>query len=151
MEIYCQHAIFGNKSKFMAIYVNILGITVPRALIWYLAQTLSCMLFSAMLTATFRNGNVGIEIRSRTDGGFYKPQRLRNHNKVMLDILRSLNQLWFDNQHQEDGSHVPTCAKRTICWASHRPEAQGDWQVSLSWQCDVWLCHNRWWNQPKGC
>ena len=48
------------------------------------------MLFSAMLTDAFRDENVGIEFRSRTDGGFYKPQRLRTQSKVMLDILRDL-------------------------------------------------------------
>ena len=48
------------------------------------------MLFSAMLTDAFRNENVGIEFRSITDGGFYKPQRLRTQSKVMLDILRDL-------------------------------------------------------------
>ena len=55
-----------------------------------LAPTLFSMLFSAMLTDAFRNENVGIEFRSRTDGGFYKPQRLRTQSKVMLDILRDL-------------------------------------------------------------
>ena len=33
---------------------------------------------------------IGIEFRSRTDGGFYKTQRLRTQNKVMLDILHDL-------------------------------------------------------------
>jgi len=55
-----------------------------------LAPTLFSMLFSAMLTDAFRNENVGIEFRSRTGGGFYKPQRLRTQSKVMLDILRDL-------------------------------------------------------------
>ena len=35
-----------------------------------LAPTLFSMLFSAMLTDAFRNENVGIEFRSKTDGGF---------------------------------------------------------------------------------
>ena len=48
------------------------------------------MLFSAMLTDGFRDENVGIEFLSRTDGGFYKPQRLRTQSKVMLDIFREL-------------------------------------------------------------
>ena len=51
-----------------------------------LALTLFSMLFSAMLTDAFRNENVGIAFRSRTDGGFYKPQRLRTQSKVMLDV-----------------------------------------------------------------
>ena len=55
-----------------------------------LAPTLFSMLFSAMLTDAFRDENVGIEFRSRTDGGFHKPQRLRTQSKVMLDILRDL-------------------------------------------------------------
>ena len=55
-----------------------------------LAPTLFSMLFSAMVTDAFRNENVGIEFRSRTDGGFYKPLRLRTQSKVMLDILSDL-------------------------------------------------------------
>ena len=55
-----------------------------------LAPTIFSMLFSAMLTDAFRNENVGIEFRSGTGGGFYKPQRLRTQSKVMLDILRDL-------------------------------------------------------------
>ena len=55
-----------------------------------LAPTLFSMLFSAMLTDAFRNENVGIEFHSRTDSGFYKPQRLRTESKPMLNILRDL-------------------------------------------------------------
>ena len=55
-----------------------------------LAPTLFSMLFSAMLTDAFRNENVGFEIRSRTDGGFFKPQRLKSLSKVMTDFLRDL-------------------------------------------------------------
>ena len=104
-----------------------------------LAPTLFSMLFSAMLTDAFRNENVGIEFRSRTDGGFYKPQRLRTQSKVMLDILRDL--LFADDcalcastegkmqrmvdlfaeacanfgltnyQHKKDGRHVPASSR----------------------------------------
>ena len=42
-----------------------------------LAPTLFSMLFSAMLTDAFSGEDVGIALRSRTDGGFYKPQRLK--------------------------------------------------------------------------
>ena len=52
-----------------------------------LAPTLFSMLFSAMLTDAFTGEDVGIELRSRTDGGFYKPQRLKADTKVMLDML----------------------------------------------------------------
>ena len=55
-----------------------------------LAPTLFSMLFSAMLTDAFSGEDVGIALRSRTDGGFYKPQRLKADTKVMLDILRDL-------------------------------------------------------------
>ena len=55
-----------------------------------LAPTLFSMLFSAMLTDAFTGEDVGIELRSRTDGGFYKPQRLKADTKVMLDMLRDL-------------------------------------------------------------
>ena len=55
-----------------------------------LAPTLFSMVFSAMLTDAFSGEDVGIELRSRTDGGFYKPQRLKAETKIMLDILRDL-------------------------------------------------------------
>ena len=42
------------------------------------------------MTDAFREENVGIEFCSRTDVGFYKPQRLRTQSKVLLDILRHL-------------------------------------------------------------
>ena len=55
-----------------------------------LAPTLFSMVFSAMLTDAFRDEKVGFELRSRTDGGFFKPQRLRSRRKVMIDFLRDL-------------------------------------------------------------
>ena len=35
------------------------------------------LIFSAMLTDAFNAEDVGIALGSRTDGGFYKPQRLK--------------------------------------------------------------------------
>ena len=53
-----------------------------------LAPTLFSTLFSGMLTDAFRDLNIGIEFRSRTDGGSYKPQSLRTQSKGMLrDLL----------------------------------------------------------------
>ena len=80
-----------------------------------LAPTLFSMLFSAMLTDAFRNENVGIEFRSRTDGGFYKPQRLRTQSKVMLDILRDL--LFADDcalcaSTEGDMQRIVTCSPK---------------------------------------
>ena len=46
--------------------------------------------FSAMLTDVFTVEDVGIELHSRIDGGFYKLQRLKADTKVMLEILRYL-------------------------------------------------------------
>ena len=43
-----------------------------------------------MITDAFADGDVGIELRSRMDGGFYRPQRLKADTKVMLDMLRDL-------------------------------------------------------------
>ena len=53
-----------------------------------LAATLFSMLFSAMLTDAFTGEDVGIELCFRTDGGFYKLQRLTSDTKVLLDMLR---------------------------------------------------------------
>ena len=65
-----------------------------------LAPTLFSMLFSAMLTDAFRNENVGIEFRSRTDGGFYKPQRLRTQSKDKPQRLRTQSKVMFDILHR---------------------------------------------------
>ena len=53
-----------------------------------LAPTLFSMVISAMLTGAFRDEKVGFELRSRKDGGFFKPQRLRYRRKVMIDFPR---------------------------------------------------------------
>ena len=55
-----------------------------------LAPTLFSMLFSAMLTDAFRDESVDIEFRSRIDGGFYKPQRLKAKKFVTYGCLRDL-------------------------------------------------------------
>ena len=59
---------------------------------WGKARLCSCSnpIQLCWLMPSVREENVGIEFRSRTDGGFYKPQRLRTQSKVMLDILRDL-------------------------------------------------------------
>ena len=56
-----------------------------------MAPTLFSILSSAMLTFTFTGDVVAIiELRSRTDDGFYKTDRLKDEIKVILDILRDL-------------------------------------------------------------
>ena len=47
-------------------------------------QLCSIMLFLAMLTDTFSGEYVNRELRSRTYGGYYKPQRLKADSKVTL-------------------------------------------------------------------
>ena len=42
------------------------------------------MLFLAMLTDAFSGEYVNRELRSRTYGGYYKPQRLKAKSKVIL-------------------------------------------------------------------
>ena len=51
---------------------------------WGKAMSLFSMLFSrfpVLLTDALMDENVGIELRSRTDEGFYKPQRLMTQSK----------------------------------------------------------------------
>ena len=56
-----------------------------------LAPTLFSMYFTAMLSDAFReDDDVGIKFHSRIDGGFYKPQRLKTHRKVLVDFLRDV-------------------------------------------------------------
>ena len=56
-----------------------------------LAPTLFSMYFTAMLSDAFReDDDVGIKFHSRIDGGFYKPQRLKTHSKVLVDFLRDV-------------------------------------------------------------
>ena len=62
---------------------------------------------SLLCWLTFRNENVGIEFRSRTDGGFYKPQSLRTQSKVILDIFK-------------DGGHVSAISRWTMWGTTHR-------------------------------
>jgi len=53
-----------------------------------LAPTLFSLLFSAMLTNAFRDGDVGVGIRYRTDGKLFNPRRLQAKTKVMTDTIR---------------------------------------------------------------
>ena len=41
-----------------------------------LAPTLFSLMFSAMLTDAYRDGDVGVDINFRIDGGVFKPRRL---------------------------------------------------------------------------
>ena len=53
-----------------------------------LAPTLFSLVFSAMLTDAFRDGDVGIDLRYRTDGKLFNLRRLQAKTKVKTDIIR---------------------------------------------------------------
>ena len=52
-----------------------------------LAPTLFSLMFSAMLTDAFRDGDVGIDLRYRTDGKLFNLRRLHAKTKVKRDII----------------------------------------------------------------
>jgi hypothetical protein len=53
-----------------------------------LAPTLFSLMFSAMLTDAFRDGDIGIGVRFRTDNKLFNLRRLQAKTKVMTDIIR---------------------------------------------------------------
>ena len=53
-----------------------------------LAPTLFSMMFSAMLTDAFRDGDVGVDLKFRTDGKLFNPRRLKAKTKVNEDTAR---------------------------------------------------------------
>ena len=55
-----------------------------------LSPTLFSLVFSAMLTDAFRDADVRIGIRYRTDGTLFSLRRLQAKTKVMTDIIRDL-------------------------------------------------------------
>ena len=58
-----------------------------------------------MLSDAFReDDDVGIKFHSRIDGGFYKPQRLKTHSKVLVDSLRDV--LFADDLHSAQPHRV---------------------------------------------
>ena len=52
-----------------------------------LAPTLFSIMFSAMLTAAFQDGDNGIPIRYRFDGKFFNLRRLQAKSKVQTEVL----------------------------------------------------------------
>ena len=52
-----------------------------------LAPTLFSMMFSAMLTAAFQDGDNGIPIRYRFDGKLFNLRRLQAKSKVQTEVL----------------------------------------------------------------
>ena len=52
-----------------------------------LAPTLFSMMFSAMLTDAFQDGDNGIPIRYRFDGKFFNLRRLQAKSKVQTEVL----------------------------------------------------------------
>ena len=79
-----------------------------------LAPTLFSMYFTVMLSDAFREDDeMGVKFHSRTDRGFYKPQRLKTHCKVLVDFLR-------DVLFADDCAHVqPVKATRNTQWIFH--------------------------------
>ena len=55
-----------------------------------LAPTLFSMMFSAMLTDAFRDGDIGLDFQYRTDGKLFNLRRLQAKTKVQEDIVRDL-------------------------------------------------------------
>ena len=55
-----------------------------------LAPTLFSLMFSAMLTEAFRNRNVGMDFRYRTDGRLFNLRRLKAKTKVKSDSILEL-------------------------------------------------------------
>ena len=53
-----------------------------------LAPTLFSMMFSAMLSDAFRDGDIGVCFRYRTDGKLFNPRRLQAKTKVLEDTAR---------------------------------------------------------------
>ena len=53
-----------------------------------LAPTLFSLMFSAMLSDAFRDGDVGIRLKYRTDGKLFNLRRLQAKTKVLTDIIR---------------------------------------------------------------
>ncbi len=55
-----------------------------------LAPTQFSMMFTVMLTNAFREGDIGIDIRFRTDWNIFNLRRLRAKTKVQEDTIRDL-------------------------------------------------------------
>jgi len=53
-----------------------------------LAPTMFSMVFSAMLSDAFRDGDIGVSFRYRTDGSLFKLQGLQAKKKVREDTAR---------------------------------------------------------------
>ena len=55
-----------------------------------LPPSLFSLMFSAMLTDAFRDGDIGIGIRYRTDGKLFNLRRLQAKNKIWTNIIRDV-------------------------------------------------------------
>ena len=55
-----------------------------------LAPTLFSLMFSAMLTDAYRSGDIGVDIRYRTDGKLFNLRRLQAKSKVQATTVRDL-------------------------------------------------------------
>jgi hypothetical protein len=55
-----------------------------------LAPTLFCIMFSAMLTYAFRDGDIGTDIKFCLDGKYFNIRRLQAKTKVQLYTIRDL-------------------------------------------------------------
>ena len=74
-----------------------------------LASTLFCMMFSAMLTDAFQDGDNGIPIRYRFDGKLFNLRRLQAKSKVQTEVL---DEFLFANDMAKGCSNRRENAKR---------------------------------------
>ena len=83
-----------------------------------LAPTLFSLLFSAMLTDAFRDGDIGIDIMYRTDGKLFNLRRLQTKTKVKTDIIRDF--LFADDCALNTGSEADMQQRRQIFHSLHK-------------------------------
>ena len=121
-----------------------------------LASTLFSMMFSAMLTDAFQDGDKGIPIRYRLDGKLFNLRRLQAKSKVQTEVLdeflfaddmakgaptvekmqKGVDQV-SHNQHQKDWGSISARTWKALQGAYHHSErsttASGR-QVHLPWK-----------------
>ena len=96
-----------------------------------LAPTLFSLMFSAMLTGAFRDGDVGIDLRYRTDGKLFNLRRLQAKTKVKTDIIRDF--LFADDCALNAGSEADM--HQPVKYCTSRP--QGNPMLSPTLQSTV--------------
>ena len=81
------HMVCLQGSKMMASFSDPFPVTNGVKQGCVLASTLFSMIFSAMLTDTFQDGDNGIPIRYRFDGKLFNLRRLQAKSKVQTEVL----------------------------------------------------------------